>query len=171
MDASSTRQEGVEYRILPLDCCSAAARVYSNWIEQEWVREPICDWLESGSALGIVGDVQLPIVYSAIGAGDKILGAAAIVRDEVLDRPQWNPWLGLVYVDPPYRNSGIGLAVVHGLLQASDTAGINELYLFCPPQLEHLYRRFNFKPVEAREYDGVYAITMTRYSEIRESTV
>jgi GNAT superfamily N-acetyltransferase len=166
---TTDRDEDLNYQIAALDCCTSAAETYSSWIQETWVREPICDWLESGSPLGTLGDVTMPIVYAAVARGDRILGAAAIVLDEMLDRPRWNPWLGLVYVDPMYREAGIGIALVDSLVQASERAGINELYLFCPPRLEHLYRRFNFKPIETREYDGVYAVTMSRRTETSNS--
>jgi GNAT superfamily N-acetyltransferase len=164
---STNSIDNVDYEIVPLECCSPAAKLYSGWIEKEWVREPICDWLESGSHLQTLGNVPMPIVYSAVSLGGNLLAAAAIVLDEMLDRRHWNPWLGLVYVAPEYRSCGIGSAVVTGLLQASDNAGIDDLYLFCPPELEQLYKRFNFKRIESREYDGVYAVTMKRHSEFK----
>lgn len=152
----------VDYQIVALDPGSPNAQRYAHWIEDEWVREPICDWLESGTALGTFGDVTIPIVCAAVTPDDELLAAASIVLDEMLDRPQWNPWLGLVYVAEPYRSHGIGRAIVAGLIDAADAAGIAEVYLFCPPRLEAFYREFGFEPIETREYDGVYAITLRR---------
>ena len=165
----SANPTNVDYQVVPLNCCSPAAKRYSGWIEKKWVREPICDWLENGSPLGTLGDVTMPIVHSAVSPGGDLLGAAAIVLDEMLDRLQWNPWLGLVRVAEPYRNRGIGNAVIGSLLHASDTAGIDDVYLFCPPRLERWYRGFNFTPIETREYDGVYAVTMRRHNQSRNA--
>lgn len=163
---TTNRDENLDYQIARLDCCTSAARAYSSWIQEAWVREPICDWLENGSPLADFGNVTMPIVCAAIDPDDRILGAAAIVLDEMLDRPHWNPWLGLVYVDTPYRNAGIGMALVDNLIQESERVGINELYLFCPPRLERLYRKFGFAPIETREYDGVHAVTMARRARV-----
>src|SRR5690242_15674592 len=54
---------------------------------------------------------SVPQTFVAVD-GDQLLGSASLVAADLPSRGDLSPWLASVYVDPPFRNRGIGAALV-----------------------------------------------------------
>jgi len=125
------------------------ADTYSGWIEARWGYLPVCDWLKGESPRASA----LPHVLGMTDVEGDLVGAGAILADDMTDRPQWNPWLACLFVTPPNRGLGIGARLSTQLVGYAK-ATCPELYLFCEPNLEHFYKRLGFLPIESRSYEG-----------------
>jgi len=71
----------------------------------------------------------LPIAWVAHADGQP-LGTAALRVHDLESRPDLTPWLGGVYVAPPYRRQGIGAALCAAVEQKAQALGYGELFLF-----------------------------------------
>lgn len=93
--------------------------------------------------------------------GDEWLGAAQLKVREMSIYPQYEHWLGGVYVHPRARGRGVGGRLVDEVMSRARAAGIGRLYL----QTEHLdgglYGRHGFEGLEEVVYHGVRVLVMT----------
>jgi GNAT superfamily N-acetyltransferase len=69
----------------------------------------------------------------------RIVGTAATISYE-----NRFAWIGMVLVDPDYRNRGIGTALLHRTIEYLDAAGIPTLKLDATPAGKPLYEKLGF---------------------------
>ena len=50
----------------------------------------------------------LPLAFAAVGKGGALLGSAALKRQDMEEFPQYEYWLGDVFVLPEHRGSCVG---------------------------------------------------------------
>lgn len=60
--------------------------------------------------------------------------------------------LGRMAVMPPWRDRGVGAAILHCLLEAARQGGLDEVYLHAQSRVVGFYAGFGFK-VEGEEFD------------------
>ncbi len=63
-----------------------------------------------------------------------------------------------VIVDEPYRNHGLGRAVMAAILDHPSVRGVKDVELYCLPELAGFYRDWGFAPAG----DGVVLLRRTR---------
>ena len=59
----------------------------------------------------------LPLAFAAVSEDGRLLGSAALKRFDMEEFPQYEYWLGDVFVLPEYRGKGIGHALIAHCLQ------------------------------------------------------
>jgi GNAT superfamily N-acetyltransferase len=62
--------------------------------------------------------------------GEQPAGMIALCQDDLEGRPDLNPWLAGVYVEPTYRGKGYALRMVSELEALAKAAGIDRLSLY-----------------------------------------
>ena len=72
---------------------------------------------------------ELPIAWVAHANG-QLLGTAALRVHDLEGRQDLTPWLGGVFVGPPFRRQGIGAALCGTVEEEARSRGIPTLYLF-----------------------------------------
>jgi N-acetylglutamate synthase-like GNAT family acetyltransferase len=72
---------------------------------------------------------ELPIAWVAHANG-RLLGTAALRVHDIEGREDLTPWLGGVFVGPPFRRRGIGAALCATVEDSARSRGIQTLYLF-----------------------------------------
>ncbi len=96
--------------------------------------------------------------------GSEVVGAAALKTREMDIYPDYEFWLGSVYVADAQRGQGIASLLVDEVLSRARAAGIEQLYL----QTEHLtgglYKRHGFEPMEEVVYKGNHVLVMVAYT-------
>lgn len=101
------------------------------------------------------------IVLARDDEQDEWLGAAQLKFREMSLYPEFEHWLGGVYVPESARGRGVGSRLVDEVMSRARAAGIERLYL----QTERLdggfYRRHGFEPVKDVVYNGVHVLVMT----------
>ncbi len=136
--------------------------VIARWLFDEWGhRSP------DGSIEGLVGDLRdrlqrdaLPLALLAHEDKEPI-GTVSLKIREVEVRPQYEHWLGALFVTEPRRRTGIGSLLVGAAADEARRLEISELYLYTRRrETERLYARLGWAEVERLEYRGRPAIIM-----------
>jgi GNAT superfamily N-acetyltransferase len=92
--------------------------------------------------------------------GDVPVATASLVNADLDARPDLSPWLGGVFVDPPFRGQGHAAALVRRVEDAARAAGIATLWL----HTEHtagLYAKLGWEAV-GPEMDHQWAVTLMK---------
>jgi predicted N-acetyltransferase YhbS len=132
----------------------------ARWHLAEWGRYSPRRTLETAQARlrGHLSRDAVPLTMLAL-EGDRPLGSAALVCQDMRTRPDLTPWLADVVVDPALRGRGIGSALVRRLVAKAAELGVERLYLYTPDQ-ERLYARLGFQVLERVEYRGEEVVIM-----------
>ncbi len=93
-----------------------------------------------------------------IAKDKKLLGSAAIVKNDMETRPELSPWLASVYVAPQYRNRGVGTELINHVIEKARLNNINKLYLFTPDQ-KLFYQRLGWHIIGEEVYHN-YDVTI-----------
>jgi len=91
---------------------------------------------------------------------DRLAGSAAITASDMDNKPQWTPWLASVFVEPSFRNQGIGSQLVRHVMTQALRAGITRLYLFTPDRAA-FYQKLGWTILLEDVYRG-HAVTVMR---------
>ncbi len=136
--------------------------VIARWLFDEWGhRSP------DGSVEGMVDNLQdrlqrdaLPLALLAHEDKEPI-GTVSLKIREVEVRPQYEHWLGTLFVAEPRRRMGIGSLLVGAAADEARRLEISELYLYTRRRdTERLYERLGWAEVERLEYRGRPAVIM-----------
>ncbi len=136
-----------------------AAQQVGRWIDSEWRRLPVHDYLEA-VARGEPWEALLPRVLIAERQG-TVVGTASLLEADIETRPDLDPWLGCIYVHPEYRRQGIGALLVERVERMAESLGIRSLRLFTSTSRE-LYERGEWSVVERAEYEGESVVIMEK---------
>lgn len=92
----------------------------------------------------------LPLSYIALS--DTTLAAVAELKyREHKGYPDYEHWLGGVFVSPNYRRQGVAKALITKALHHADGLGIRYLYLQTEDKNRILYQQFGFHPLHETE--------------------
>jgi GNAT superfamily N-acetyltransferase len=141
-----------------------AVPILAQWLFEEWGhRSP------DGSVDGITHNLQdrlqrdrLPLALVALGDHEPI-GTVSLKLLEFEIRPQYEHWLGSLYVLETNRRRGVGSLLVEATADAARRLVIEELYLYTRHrESERLYAGLGWTEVEQTMYRGRRAVIMKR---------
>jgi GNAT superfamily N-acetyltransferase len=90
-------------------------------------------------------------------------GTVSLKLKEVEICPQYEHWLGTLYVYEPYREQGIGSLLIQAAARVARRLGIHELFLYTRHQVsEALYARLGWEVLDRLAYRGRPAVIMKR---------
>jgi N-acetylglutamate synthase-like GNAT family acetyltransferase len=89
-----------------------------------------------------------PIPFALVAHGAKFVGTASVVVSDLLERPQYSPWVAAVWVDPEYRKRGAGAALVERAFRASSFLGIDRAYLCAARERCDFYAKRGWTRIE-----------------------
>ena len=101
---------------------------------------------------------RVPQTFVAVD-GERLLGSASLVSADLASREDLSPWLASVYVDAPFRNRGIGSALVTRVAQEARSLGFPNLYLFTPDRAA-FYAGLGWQAVELADWHGTQVTVM-----------
>ncbi len=107
---------------------------------------------------------KLPLCLVAF-LEDKPVGTVALKIREMETHPQYEHWLGNVFVLPEKRNRGIGSSLIEEAMKKAEQMGITRLYLYTRDR-ESLYNRVGWETIERVEYRGRKA-TIMKYELVK----
>jgi len=102
----------------------------------------------------------LPIAWLA-HEGAQAFGTASLRASDLPGREELSPWLGGVYVAPPFRGKGIASALCRTVEEKTIALGHERLFLFTLDR-QSLYERLGFHRLERAEWRGRTADVMMK---------
>jgi predicted N-acetyltransferase YhbS len=94
--------------------------------------------------------------------GDHIVGAAQLKIREMEIFPQYEFWLGNVFVRPGHRGRGIAASLTRKITELAKSFGIPALYLQTQRLDGGLYSHLGWQPVEPVNHRGIDVLVMKR---------
>lgn len=76
--------------------------------------------------------------------------------------PNYEHWLGGVYVRESYRKKGVAKALIEEGMKKANQLGVQTVYLQTERKDGGLYTKLGWKPVECKKYKGVNVLVMKR---------
>ena len=145
--------------VLLVDLPRAAEQV-AQWYFDEW-----------GRADGLTLDQVVAKVSKSVGRhtapmlvlakqGGELVGAAELKIREMDLFPEYEHWLGGVYVDEPARGQSIGSILIDEVLARAKAAGIEKLYLQTKILSGGLYKQHGFEPLQEVDHKDYRALVM-----------
>lgn len=138
-----------------------AVTAVAQWYFDEWIQgRPGTRLAQVTSKLArSVNRDSAPLLLLAFSA-DTLVGAAELKIREMDIFPDYEHWIGGVYVSSAYRGSGIARRMVEDLKSRARTMGIQQLYLQTEDPTGGLYAHCGFKPLQSVEYQGHPVLVM-----------
>lgn len=87
--------------------------------------------------------------------GGEVLGHACLVAEDYLERPQYGPWLSMLYIKPERRGEGWSRQFVTFLEEKLRKKGYPKAYI--ATQHQGLYERFGYQLLEEAK-DGIHEV-------------
>lgn len=136
--------------------------VLAQWLFEEWGHcypDTSVDTMASQLRARMHRD-RSPLALVAFEAGEPI-GTASLKIREVEIRPQYEHWLGSLFVAEPYRGRGIGSKLITAIKAEADKLGIDELYLYTrQAATARLYKKLGWIEIEQANYRSRPALIM-----------
>lgn len=132
----------------------------AQWFKDEWGQWPQHQSIEKsvaklGARLGPNSTEQVLVAFD----GDKPIGTASLIIQEMTTHPHLHYWLGDLYVLPEHRNLGVGRKLIDGVLGSARKIDAKEVHLYTSDQ-EVLYSKLGWRTVEYASYDGHQVVIM-----------
>ena len=111
-----------------------------------------------------------PMLVLAKDSGE-LIGAAELKTREMDIYPQFEFWMGGVYVAADHRGKGVASKLVLEVISRARKAGIEKLYLKTEDLAGGLYARYGFKPIEQADSKGITVLVMVADITEREVNI
>ena len=102
----------------------------------------------------------LPIAWVA-HEGARVLGTAALRKDDLPGRETLGPWLGGVFVAPEFRRRGVATSLCRFVETRAFALGFERIYLFTLGE-QPLYARMGWRTIENVSWNGHLGDLMTK---------
>ncbi|WP_324017072.1 GNAT family N-acetyltransferase [Aeromonas hydrophila] len=157
--------------LLLLADAPSAAGVVASWYFDEWCRDTgRCTQEQVLAKVTAATQVdRAPLMVLARLAGEWV-GAAELKIREMAMFPEYEHWLGGVYVVEKARGQGVASLLVTEILSRARRAGISKLYLQTENLTGGVYCRHGFKALEEVHYKGLHVLVMAADTGIPSSS-
>jgi GNAT superfamily N-acetyltransferase len=109
-----------------------------------------------------LGKIELPIHILALLEGRPV-GSAALKLQELGDVfPDYQYWLGSVYVDAAFRGSKLASQLSQHIAEIARARKLSHLYLQTVDLSGGLYARLGWKPIQQFQFKGKESLLMLR---------
>lgn len=114
---------------------------YAAWIHQqfhyEYADQPLAQWQREFAEGQSNGEWSCLIAMD----GERLLGGAALARNDLADRADLGPWLACVFVNPEARGQGLAEQLIEGICEAAKQRGVSRLYLHTQDKHDYYRKR------------------------------
>jgi len=146
--------------LLLADNLSASEQV-AKWYFDEWISKmsdvSIEDVIEQTTKYTSRSGAPMIVLAKY---DNELAGAAQLKVREMDIRPEYEHWIGGVYVRANSRGKGVGSILVREVINRAKEAGISKLYLQTESLTGGMYLRHGFKPIEQVNYKGYDVLVM-----------
>ncbi|EOW9664334.1 GNAT family N-acetyltransferase [Vibrio parahaemolyticus] len=141
----------------PHEANKIAQWYYNEWahtaqnVTEEMVREKVAEKSINRN------EIPLAIV---IHDNNELVGVAELKYRENRNYPEYEHWLGGVFVNPPNRGNGISNLLVSEAKGKAVSLGIKQLYLQCESHNVALYKKHGFKELHQASHHDISTTIM-----------
>lgn len=138
-----------------------AAPIVAEWYFDEWCRDSgrhSLDFVQQNIAAAINKETAPMLVLCHVN--NDLVGAAELKIREMDTFPEYEFWLGGVYVRKDFRGHGIGSGLVSEVVKRAKKGNIKQLYLQTENLSGGLYTKFGFNHLHHVDSKGVQVIVM-----------
>jgi len=139
----------------------SASDIVAKWYFDEWCRDSgrYSEAEVRKKVSASVNKNKAPLLVLAKDNED-LVGAAELKIREMEIYPEYEFWLGGVFVHQSARGKGVASALVEEVLFIARNVGIKKLYLQTEGLTGGLYLKHGFKPVEEADSKGIRVLVM-----------
>lgn len=150
----------MEFRMLPAD---APERMQlAQWYHAQWGREAGLSLEQELQRLNLLRDAGgFPHLMAAFDGG-QLVGAVQLKRREMQAFPQYEHWLGSVFVADSHRGRGLAGGLVEQAAAQAVRMGVTDLYLQTEALDGGLYARLGWKPLQEADNRSLRVLVMVR---------
>lgn len=98
------------------------------YVKQHWASEASAAVYDDCFYHCLQTTAPLPQWYGLYD-GDHLIGCAGLITNDFISRMDLYPWLCALYIDPSYRNQGLGGHLVHVIVEDARKWGFETVYL------------------------------------------
>lgn len=133
----------------------------TSWYWDQWGRHDAGMTRERihAKVSGSLGRKTAPLIVLAM-EGEEPIGAAEFKLHEMSIYPDFEHWLGGVYVRDDHRGRGVAARLVEEVLARARAAGADALHLQTEKHDGGLYARLGFESLERVRYKGHDVLVM-----------
>ncbi|MCO7485603.1 GNAT family N-acetyltransferase [Stenotrophomonas maltophilia] len=150
----------MEFRVLPAD--AAERQQLAQWYHAQWGRDAGLTLEQELQRLDPPQDAEgFPHLIAAFEDG-QVVGAVQLKRREMQTFPQYEYWLGSVFVADSHRGRGLASGLVEQAAAQAARMGVSDLYLQTEALDGGLYARLGWKPVQEADNRSYRVLVMVR---------
>ncbi|MFL6957024.1 GNAT family N-acetyltransferase [Nocardiopsis yanglingensis] len=150
----------MEFRVLPADALER--QQLARWYHAEWGRDAGLSLEQELERLNPPQDAEgFPHLIAAFDDG-QVVGAVQLKRREMQAFPQYEHWLGSVFVADSHRGRGLAGGLVEQAAAQAVRMGVTDLYLQTEALDGGLYARLGWKPLQEIDNRHYRVLVMVR---------
>ncbi|SNT84366.1 MULTISPECIES: GNAT family N-acetyltransferase [unclassified Stenotrophomonas] len=150
----------MEFRVLPADALER--QQLARWYHAEWGRDAGLSLEQELQRLNPPQDAEgFPHLIAAFDDG-QVVGAVQLKRREMQAFPQYEHWLGSVFVADSHRGRGLAGGLVEQAAAQAVRMGVTDLYLQTEALDGGLYARLGWKPLQEIDNRHYRVLVMVR---------
>ncbi|AUI06646.1 MULTISPECIES: GNAT family N-acetyltransferase [Stenotrophomonas] len=150
----------MEFRVLPADALER--QQLARWYHAEWGRDAGLSLEQELQRLNPPQDAEgFPHLIAAFDDG-QVVGAVQLKRREMQAFPQYEHWLGSVFVAESHRGRGLAGGLVEQAAAQAVRMGVSDLYLQTEALDGGLYARLGWNPLQEIDNRHYRVLVMVR---------
>ena len=140
----------------------SAANVIAIWQYREWGQheEGVTLAGTRAWAASCIDSSRIPSAFVCY-VDEQLAGTSSVIESDLPGFEHFAPWLANVYVEPKYRNLGIGRRLIERAARFATELRIEALYLYTFDKVSY-YERMGWRTVETTNYVGKVITIMKR---------
>lgn len=111
-------------------------------------------------------DAAIPKMFICEQA-NQVMGSSSLIAADMDSRTDLSPWLANVYVNPHYRNKGLGKLLVNAVVDYAKALGLQKIYLFTADKAD-FYQTLGWSMISHEDYKGEM-VTIMEYELSQQS--
>lgn len=133
-------------------------------------------WRNEGHSLELLdslvsdsfGNAPIPTTFVA-HEGKRFVGTVAVIESDEERRPQYTPWVAALWVEPEYRQQGIGAALVGRATEFAFSTGALRIYLISRERRRSYYETLGWSILEADVLEPELHVLVKEHDKARQA--